>query len=54
MASNYSFKAAVSGAELSILAAQTFLEPSERSYREDEQGRWDAPPTLVPKRVYSR
>ena len=38
MASHYGFKGMMSGAELSIPAAQTFLERSEGSYREGEQG----------------
>ena len=38
MASHYSLKATVSEAELSIPAAQTFLERSEGSYREGERG----------------
>ena len=53
MASHYSFKATVSGAELGIPAAQTFLERSEGSQREGEQGDEDAQSTLVPKRVHS-
>ena len=40
MASHYSFKATVSEAELSIPAAQTFLERSQGSYREGERGGW--------------
>ena len=39
MASYYDFKGTMSGAELSIRAVQTFLERSEGSYREGEQGR---------------
>ena len=40
MASHYSFKGTMSGAELSIPAEQTFLDRSEGSYREGEQGGW--------------
>ena len=42
MASHYSFKGTMSGAELSITAAQTFLERSQRSHREGGQrgGGW--------------
>ena len=38
MASHYGFKGTMSEAELSIPAAQTFLERSEGSNREGEQG----------------
>ena len=55
MASHYCFKGTMSRAELSIPAAQNFLERSEGSYREGEQGgrSGDAQSMLVPKRVHS-
>ena len=55
MASHYGFKGTMSGTELSIPAAQNFLERSEGSYREGEQGEGggDAQSMLVPKRVHS-
>ena len=50
MASHYGFKAMVPGAQLSIPAAQTFLERSEVSkvIGSVEQGDGDAKPIMVP------
>ena len=53
MTSHYSFKAMVPGAELSILAVQTFLEESNarEAIGSVEQEDGDAQPMLVPMRV---